>query len=705
MQPVPSIETSAPGRTAFPVRAWLLLVVAASSVPLILFTCWLAYLDYHRLREATISQLSNVSRALIQVLDGQLFAHRDMLRALAESEALQSGDLRKFDERARSYLAALPPGSSILLADPLGQQLVNTNAPFGTVLPRATDVGSVRKVAETGDASISDLFLGAVSRKPLIGIFVPVRRDGALVYVLGLGIPPDSLTAILNFQNLPADSIAGILDRSGIIVSRTVDPERWIGQKPAPQLTQGLANSSEGTAEGPTVDGMNVITTWVRSPITGWTVAIGQSKASLLRPLLNNYLTIAMAGVAALLCGFSIAALLARRIATSMSALRDRAAAVGMGQDPGFSHTEIAEVDQVGRALSDAWKLLSERARQRDAAEDHQRLLMAEIDHRVKNILASVQAIANRSLPPSRESKSFSDRLLALARVHTLLAQTRWRGTSLRTLIAATLDAYRAGEDQVVMQVDDVLLRPSAAQALGLIFNELTTNAGKYGALSDPSGRLVVEGRVMDEGKQVFLHWVEWAARPIQSPGPKGFGSLLIERLVRELGGRVDMVYRDTGLECRIGFPLAEPETRLVPEPVEVQHDAAPVRRNNLRILVVEDSALAAMELCQTISDAGFVVVGPAGSIPEALALAERKDLSAAVLDVNLHGEPVFPVADALRKRKVPIVFVTGYGDQYVFPQDLRDARRLTKPVQADQLLDAISATIVNSSPLREAAQ
>jgi two-component sensor histidine kinase/CheY-like chemotaxis protein len=704
MQPTPSVETSA-GRTGFPVRTWLLLVVIASSVPLLLFTCWLAYIDYQRLRDATVSQLSNVSRALVEVLDGQLFAHKDMLRALAESEALQSNALRKFDERARTYLVALPPGSSILLADPSGQQFVNTNAPFGTVLPRTTDIASVRKVAETGDATISDLFFGAVSRKPLIGIFVPVRRDGALVYVLGLGIPPDSLAAILNVQHLPADSVAAILDRSGIIASRTVDPQRWVGQKPAPQLVRGLANSAEGTTEGPTLDGVDVITTWVRSPRTGWTVAIGQSKASLFRPLLNNYLVIAAAGVAALLCGFSITALLARRIATSMSALRDRAAAVGMGQDPGFSHSDIAEVDEVGRALSDAWKLLSERAKQRDAAEDHQRLLMAEIDHRVKNILASVQAIASRSLPPSRESKSFSDRLFALARVHTLLAQTRWRGTSLRTLIAATLDAYRAAEDQVVMRVDDVLLRPSAAQALGLIFSELTTNAGKYGALSDPAGRLVVEARVVGEGKQVFLHWVEWAARPIQTPGPKGFGSVLIERLVQELRGSVDIAYRDSGLECRIDFPLAEPKALSGSEPVEVQRDAAPAQSDKPRILLVEDSALAAMELCQLISDAGFVPVGPAGSVPEALALARSEDFSAAVLDVNLHGKPVFPVADALRERGVPIVFVTGYGDQYVFPPHLRNARRLTKPVQADQLLDAISATIVNASLLREAAR
>jgi two-component sensor histidine kinase/CheY-like chemotaxis protein len=685
-------------------REWLLLIVAASSLPLLVVTCWLGYTDYMRLRGATLSELSNVSRALVQVLDQELQARAAILRVLTEDPSLRAGDLRQFDQRARTVLRVMPSGGTIILADATGQELLNTNVPFGDRLPQVSDLESVRKVIATGEPWVSNLFFGGTSQKPLVGVYVPVRTDGNVAYVLGVGLPANDLVGILNAQRLPQDSVAGILDRTGTIVARTKNPQAWVGKRPSGVLEKGIAQADEGTVEAATLEGLDVVTAWVRSRRSGWTIAIGQSSATLTSTLLKNYVFIAVGGLLAVLSGLSIVALVAGRFIKSMSVLSERAAGVGTGMEPSFAPSEIEEIDEVHHALTLAARLISERASQRDSAEEQQQLLMAEIDHRVKNILANVQAIASLSLPQTSQTKSFSERLSALARVHNLLAQSRWRGTSLKLLVESTLAAYSgAVGEQVIVRGEDALLRPSSAQALSLMLNELATNASKYGALSHPAGRLVVEFKHNSESTEVVIHWIEWNAQPISAPTTKGFGSILIDRLSRELPGTVERVFHETGLECRIGFSLSGYETAVVPPVTLPQHHAVRVVRENTRILVVEDSALAGLELCEIVSEAGFVSVGPATSVSRALAMLAESKITLAVLDVNMNGELVFPVAEALRQRKIPFVFVTGYGDGYAWPPHLRDVPQLRKPVQAFQLLDAISATILNSAISRAA--
>jgi two-component sensor histidine kinase/CheY-like chemotaxis protein len=686
------------------VREWLLLIVAASSMPLFAVTCWLGYSDYMRLRGATLSELSNVSRALVQVLDQELTARASLLHVLAEDPSLKASDLSKFDQRARAVLDVMPPDSTIILADKSGQEVFNTNVPLGGHLRQVSDPESVHKVIATGEAWISDLFYGATSKRSLIAVYVPVRLNGEVASVLGVGFPANELISILNAQRLPQDSVAGILDRTGTIVARTRNPETWVGKRASGALEKKMSQEDEGTVEASTFEGLKVVTAWVRSRQTGWTIAIGQSSATLTATLLKNYIFVAIGGLLAVLSGLSIVALVAGRFIKSMFVLSSRAVGVGTGREPPFAPSEIEEIDEVHHALTLAAQLISERAKQRDSAEEQQRLLMAEIDHRVKNILANVQAIASLSLPQTPQTMSFGERLSALARVHNLLAQSRWRGTSLKMLVESTLAAYSGAiGEQVIIRGEDALLRPSTAQALSLMLNELATNASKYGALSDPAGRLVVEFKHNSESTEVVIHWIEWNEQPICAPTVKGFGSILIERLARELPGTVERVFHETGLECRISFSLSGYEAALTPAPVLPQHHAVRIIRENTHILVVEDSMLAALELCEIISEAGFVAVGPATSVSRALAMLDESQIALAVLDVNMNGELVFPVAEALQVRKIPFVFVTGYGDDYMWSSNLRDVPQLRKPVQAFQLLDAISATILNASISRAA--
>jgi diguanylate cyclase len=337
---------------------------------------------------------------------------------------------------------------------------------------------------------------------------------------------------------------------------------------------------------------------------------------------------------------------------------------------------------------------------ERKRAEEHQRLLMAELDHRVRNTLAAVQSMARHTLEGERVD-AFLGRLAAFAQTHTLLAQGRWRGARLRALVGAALEAY---DGRVHLDGPDVLLQPRATQALGMVLHELATNAAKYGAWSIPEGRVAVRWRVRaGDPRRLVVEWTEHGGPAVKPPSRRGFGTRLVEwSLVHELDGSAELDFGPEGLCCAIELPLTG---GILAEPLRdgaATPEAAPDTSNmgalvGRRILLVEDMWLAALELEKLLRRAGIEPVGPAARLQEALALAERERLDGAVLDINLDGEMVLPVAEVLRRRSVPFVFLTGYGDGAALPREFRSERRLIKPVQLEELKVALADALTRA--------
>ena len=191
-------------------------------------------------------------------------------------------------------------------------------------------------------------------------------------------------------------------------------------------------------------------------------------------------------------------------------------------------------------------------------AQERQRLLVDELNHRVKNTLATVQAIAQQTLrgsaTPEHFAEAFESRLMALSKTHNALTDSHWTGADLRQILWQELSPY--GAERVTMDGPDIQLSARLALALGMVFHELATNAAKYGALSD-GGRLSVAWSV-DASDDLSLEWRETGGPPTSPPTKKGFGSRLIERSVTgELQGRVELDYATSGLVCRFTVPLA----------------------------------------------------------------------------------------------------------------------------------------------------
>lgn len=190
-------------------------------------------------------------------------------------------------------------------------------------------------------------------------------------------------------------------------------------------------------------------------------------------------------------------------------------------------------------------------------ADERQRLLLDELNHRVKNTLATVQAIAQQTLRgaegPGAFAEAFESRLLALSHTHNALTDSHWAGAGLRQILSQELGPY--GAERVAMDGEDVHLPARVALSLGMVFHELATNAAKYGALST-AGRLMLSWSVTGEGSLVF-EWRETGGPPAAQPKRRGFGSRLIERSVAgELGGHITFSYGDDGLVVRFDVPL-----------------------------------------------------------------------------------------------------------------------------------------------------
>jgi PAS domain S-box-containing protein len=200
---------------------------------------------------------------------------------------------------------------------------------------------------------------------------------------------------------------------------------------------------------------------------------------------------------------------------------------------------------------------------ERKQAEEHQKFLLAELSHRVKNMLAVVTGIASQTARNSNSVAAFTDaffaRLQALGRAHSLLAEGNWRTTPLDKLVEEILSPYAAaGSAQIAVGGPPVALMPKPALAIGMILHELVTNAAKYGALAAPSGKLSLDWTyAAGPPATVHLRWRETGVGPVSPPVRPGFGSTMIQASARhELGGEARVAYGADGIGFDLTFPL-----------------------------------------------------------------------------------------------------------------------------------------------------
>ena len=331
---------------------------------------------------------------------------------------------------------------------------------------------------------------------------------------------------------------------------------------------------------------------------------------------------------------------------------------------------------------------------ERRQAQERQRLLMAELDHRVKNILSNVSAVAHLSSQRAPSVGSFvqalDGRIQAMSQAHALLARGAWAGADLQELLTVVLEPFLSrAKDNIRIEGRPAWVLPELTQSLALTLHELATNALKHGALSVPTGHVVVSWTI-DSGlspAQLRLTWQERGGPSAKEPTTRGFGLTVLQAAASDVGARAECHFDEKGFVYSLHGPFAL-QHNATPPPAPQRHRAVPPRPAEVadapsmgsRILVIEDEALVALQLQADLESAGHKVVGPARSLKAGMSLAEREHIDVALVDVSLGRETSAPIADQLLARNVPFAFVTGYSDTTMLPEHLRAMPRLIKP-------------------------
>lgn len=342
-------------------------------------------------------------------------------------------------------------------------------------------------------------------------------------------------------------------------------------------------------------------------------------------------------------------------------------------------------------------------------AAEHSAVLLAELQHRVRNIMAMIRSVTQRTGERAASVPDYAEllmgRLLALARVQALLTRAANVSVGIASIVHDEVSVQAQHEGQYDLDGPDVALSPKAAEVLTLAVHELATNALKYGALSARDGKVTVRWSVVEKRGSPWLvfDWTEEGApdRPQSTrdaPRRRGFGSELIEaRVPYELRGRGRVTIEPGGARCHLEFPLKEGASILetgAPQRTAVFGGALDMTSGpdlvGRRVLVVEDDFYLATDAARALESAGAEVMGPCATEEDARAEMDEQRPDAVVVDINLGSGPSFKLAETLKDCGIPFVFTTGY-DAEVIPAEFAGVERLEKPFPLRQIVGAVA--------------
>lgn len=531
------------------IRAWLILLVAAAVIPLVAVAVAAIWREHQEACERSDAQLHMQANGLALSVDREFAAAGSILHTLVGSTALTRGDLNSFRLEMDAAVAGLP-GAAIGLSGPDGNQVLLTLMPPGKFVASGTRANiASRTVMASGKMKISDLVIGAIRRQQQVSIAIPTPSLSVLggVGALSIGLPYDAFTNVLAAQSLPTGWIAVLVDRQDKVVSRSIDAARFVGQLAPPAFAEARARVATSVIRINRLDGVPSVVAFANIPVSDYAVAVAAPRASFMAPLYRSLALFIAVCALVVLVSIGLAVLLGHRLVHALTDILAPSAAVE--RVPRFR-----EVEAIAQRLS--------------ANAQWHKVLMHEMSHRVRNTMMTVQSLATQTLrssnnDPVRFQQEFNARLMILARAHDLLFSTGWKIVEIDVVIGTALESWLAASERLIelRYTTTFPVSPHQAQVLILALHELATNAGKHGALSCAGGRVLVEV-LLQENRGASIVWRETGGpAPEQRQPRRGFGSVLLERVLpSDLGpsAEVDLLFETSGLVATITFtPIA----------------------------------------------------------------------------------------------------------------------------------------------------
>ena len=378
------------------------------------------------------------------------------------------------------------------------------------------------------------------------------------------------------------------------------------------------------------------------------------------------------------------------------------------GHSRPFTPSELRVAETLRATLIEVvLRMADEATVQRQQANARQELLIAELNHRVRNILGVIRGLIRQSKPSDNSIESFvklvDGRIHALARAHNQITDDHWGPAPIQALIDAEAAAFLADQpDRISTSGGFVLLNPQAYSTMALVVHELVTNSAKYGSLSDHGTVAISWSR--NEAGDLLFGWREHGGPPVAPPTRKGFGTTIIERSVPyDLGGEAKIEYAADGVRADFTIPSRHvgeshgdrtPAIKY-PRPAIGHPVAAPTRvLEGERVLLVEDSLIIALDAEDVLTRLGADEVVTASTVAGGLEAIERSAPTMAMLDINLGDRTSYAIADRLADLDIPFLFASGYGEQAQLPDSHREIAVLQKPYTLENVARALDPLV-----------
>jgi len=531
-----------------------MLLALAVALPFVLLTAGIVWQLANNERETRREGILFSTRTLMNAVDTILSKQIAVAQMLATSPALQADDFVAFRQEAERATPGLS-GGWIVLADQDGQQIMNLLPGVRDPLPKRKPeaIALQRKALATGAFQISGVFEDAKSKSPVVTVELPVERKDKPPLAIAVIMEPGIFRTLFEQWNLPEGWLAGLIDRNGNFIARSRSHEENVGRRASEGFRSAAMGSREGWNEMTSLEGGTIANAHVTSALSGWVMGLATDKKLFEAPIRKTILIASVAAGATTLLSLLLAIWSARRIARPIEQIEQGTHALGLRRTMTFTNTGLPEADRTLDAIASTAKVLEQHDKERDEREAHVRLIMRELSHRSKNLLAIVLAIARQT---SRHTSSFGEfeqrfnsRIQALADAHDLLVEQQWSGAYIDDLIGAQLAAF--GTERVICRGARIMLKTEAVQNVALALHELATNASKYGALSVPAGKVNIDWARQpgtDGASDLRLTWRESGGPKVTPPTNKGFGCFVLERVTVNALGEGSLAFTPDGL-------------------------------------------------------------------------------------------------------------------------------------------------------------
>ncbi len=501
---------------------------------------------------------------------GQIFyGAQSALRAVAEADEVSKLNSTACTDYVVRVRPNVEPLTSLLIVGLDGN--IRCFSEPSLASPNLASRDYFREAVDQKKFAIGPFTASKISDRNIIPLAIPIIRDEKVEGAVVAGLNLEWLGQQLKRRGVQSGGTIVIADRNGIVVSREPSGEKYVGQKLTDSLGR-IGSSVAGAEDIIGIDGVSRIVGYIPAALTpfGLYVSSGTSRSEAFgqidRAVRNSIALFALGSAVAFLLAWLVGESIIRRPLMRMVATAE---AWRRGHDAARTGI-VGRSDEIGILGQTFDRLMDENAmreEQRATAEERREILVHELAHRVKNTLATVQSIASLSFRNSQGPEAlrqFHDRLQALVRSHDLLTRKNWQHADLSEVAEAAMAPLREERGhRFAISGPPVSLPPTTAVPMAMIMHELCTNALKYGALSNETGRVTVNWTTKADpgGIAISLIWSESGGPAVQPPEEEGFGTRLIANLSRQLGGDCNFRYPPSGLVCHLSIvsPLDEP--------------------------------------------------------------------------------------------------------------------------------------------------